>query len=56
MYRSDRNYLFSEGDLAGVLDANKCRIRELVEARTQSRYWHSLGLAPERFKAAPMII
>jgi hypothetical protein len=32
MYRSDRNYLFSEGDLARGLDANRRRIRELVDA------------------------
>lgn len=38
MYRSDRNYLFSEGDLAGVLDANKCRIRELVEAIPREQF------------------
>jgi len=38
MHRSDRNYLFSGGDLASGLDANMRRIRELVEAIPREQF------------------
>jgi|GEM_PF-206498 len=38
MHRSDRNYLFSDDDLASGLDGRKRRIRELVEAVPREQF------------------
>lgn len=38
MHRSDRNYLFSDGDLTTGLDANKRRIHELAEAMPREQF------------------